>query len=67
MALCIEINVSSQGESIDEARKMLREACDEFLSFMKDEGLLDEIKSVPVDILREFLMDDVGCVRPSSS
>jgi predicted RNase H-like HicB family nuclease len=67
VALCIEINVSSQGESIDEARKMLREACDEFLSFMKDEGLLDEIKSVPVDILREFLMDDVECVRPSSS
>lgn len=67
VALCIEINVSSQGESIEEARKMLQEACDEYLSFMKDEGLVDEIKSVPVDILREFLMDDVECVRPSSS
>jgi predicted RNase H-like HicB family nuclease len=67
VALCIEINVSSQGESIEEARKMLQEACDEYLSYMKDEGLEDEIKSVPVDILREFLMDDVECVRPSSS
>ena len=67
VALCIEINVSSQGESIEDARKMLQEACDEYLSYMKDEGLEDEIKSVPVDILREFLMDDVECVRPSSS
>jgi predicted RNase H-like HicB family nuclease len=67
VALCIEINVSSQGESIEEARKMLQEACDEYLSYMKNEGLEDEIKSVPVDILREFLMDDVKCVRPSSS
>ncbi len=66
MALCIEINVSSQGESIEETRKMLQEACDEYLSYMKNEGLEDEIKSVPVDILREFLMDDVECVRQSS-
>ncbi|MHB8117106.1 MAG: type II toxin-antitoxin system HicB family antitoxin [Methanothrix sp.] len=51
VALCIEINVSSQGESIEDARKMLQEACDEYLSYMKDEGLEDEIKSVPVDIL----------------
>jgi predicted RNase H-like HicB family nuclease len=67
VALCIEINVSSQGGSIEEAKKMLQEACDGYLSFMKDEGLVDEIKSVPMDILREFLKDDVECVRPSSS
>lgn len=65
VALCIEINVSSQGDSIDEARKMLQEACDEYLSYMKEEGLLNEIKPVPLNILREFLMDDVECVRPS--
>ena len=67
VALCLEINVSSQGESIEEARKMLQEACDEYISYMKDVGREDEIKSVPVDILREFLLDDVECVRPSSS
>ena len=39
VALCLEINVSSQGESIEEARKMLQEACDEYLSYMKDVGL----------------------------
>jgi len=26
VALCLELNVSSEGESIDEARKMLQEA-----------------------------------------
>lgn len=34
---------------------------------MRDEGLVDEIKSVPMEILRDFLMDDVEYVRPSSS
>ena len=67
VALCLEINVSSQGESIEEARKMLQEACDQYISYMKAEGREDEIKSAPVDILREFLLDDVECVRPSSS
>lgn len=33
----------------------------------KDVGLEGEIKSVPVDILREFLLEDVECVRPSSA
>lgn len=67
MALCLEINVSSQGENIEEARKMLQDACAEYISFMKDEGLEDEIKPISLDILREFLMEDVDCVRPSSS
>ena len=67
MALCLEINVSSQGENIEEARKMLQDACAEYISFMKDEGLEDEMKPISLDILREFLMEDVDCVRPSSS
>jgi predicted RNase H-like HicB family nuclease len=66
VALCLEINISSQGESIEEARKMLQEACDEYISYMKEEGLLNEIKPVPLDTLREFLIDDVEYVRPSS-
>jgi len=67
VALCLEINVCSQGESIEEARKMLQEACDEYLTYMKDKGRDKDIKPVPLDILREFLIDDVDCVRPSSS
>ena len=66
VALCLEINVSSQGESIEEARKMLQEACNEYISYMKDEGLLNEIEPVSLESLREFLIDDVEYVRPSS-
>ena len=65
VALCLEINVSSQGESIEEARRMLQDACDEYLTYMKNEGLENEIEPFPLDILREFLMDDVECVKPS--
>lgn len=65
VALCLEINVCSQGDSIEEARRMLLEACDEYLAFIKDEGMESEIKPVPMDVLRDFLMDDVECVRPS--
>ncbi len=53
VALCLEINISSQGDSIEEARRMLLEACDEYISYMKDEGLLNDIKPVSLDILFE--------------
>ena len=65
MALCLELNVSSQGESIDEARRMLQEACEEYLSYMKEEKLEAEIQTVPLEVLREFLIEDVEYVRPS--
>ena len=32
---------------------------------MKDEGLVDEIQPVPLEVLREFLNDDVEYVHPS--
>ena len=35
VALCLELNVSSQGESIEEARRVLQEACEEYLSYIK--------------------------------
>ena len=63
VALCLELNVSSQGESIEEAKKMLQEACEEYVSYMEEKNL--EIRSVPLEILREFLLEDVEYVRPS--
>ncbi len=65
VALCLELNVSSQGESIEEARRMLQEACDEYISYMKEENLMGEIRSVPLENLREFLLEDAEYVRPS--
>jgi len=65
VALCLELNVSSQGESIEEAKKMLEEACGEYVSYMEEKRLTGEIQSVPLEVLREFLMEDVEYVRPS--
>jgi predicted RNase H-like HicB family nuclease len=65
VALCLELNVSSQGESIEGARRMLQEACEEYLSFMQENKLEAEIRTTPLDVLREFLIEDVEQVRPS--
>jgi len=65
VALCLELNVSSQGESIEEARRMLQEACEEYLSYVNEEKLEDEIQPARVEVLREFLTGDVEHVRPA--
>ncbi len=54
VSLCLELNVASQGESIEEARKMLQEACKEYLSYIKEKHLEKEIKPAPLETLREF-------------
>lgn len=63
VALCLELNVCSQGESIEEAKEMLEDACTEYLTFMKEQGLEQEIKPVPFKVLHEFLVEDVEMVR----
>ncbi|MBC8232607.1 type II toxin-antitoxin system HicB family antitoxin [bacterium] len=65
VALCLELNVASQGKSIAEAKQMFEEACNEYLSYMRDEGLEAEIQPVSSDLLREFLLEDVEVVRPT--
>ena len=65
MALCLELNISSQGENIEESKRMLQEACEEYLSYMDEKIVGDEIRPVPVEILREFRIEDVEYVRPS--
>jgi predicted RNase H-like HicB family nuclease len=67
VALCLELNVSSQGESIEEARRMLQEACGEYLSYMKEEKIVEEIQPVPLEVLREFLLEGAEYVRPSNN
>ena len=65
VALCLELNIASQGESIEESKNMLQEACEEYLSYMKEKGLEHEIQPVHLDLLREFLIGDVDYVKPS--
>jgi predicted RNase H-like HicB family nuclease len=43
VALCPELNVSSFGESIDEARRSLKEAVEAFIEECEIMGTLDEI------------------------
>ncbi len=66
VALCLELNVASQGETLEEAKKMLEDACHEYLLSMKDDKLESEIKPVPIDVLREFMLEDVEIMRPNS-
>ena len=61
MALCLELNVASQGETLAEAKSMLQEACEEYLSYAKDEKI--KIQPAPVKILREFLLEDVDRIK----
>lgn len=65
IALCLEVNVSSEGESIEEAKRMLQEACNEYLSYMEEKHLIDEIKPTPPEVLREFLLEDAEYVQPT--
>jgi len=65
VALCLELNVASQGESIQEARKMLQDAVNEYLSYIKENHLKKEVKAVPFETLREFLLDEAELIRPS--
>jgi Uncharacterised protein family (UPF0150). len=65
VALCLELNISSQGENIEESKRMLQEACEEYLSYMEEKSMGDEIRPVPMEILQEFLIENVEYVRPS--
>jgi len=65
VALCLELNVASQGESIEEAKRMLQDTCAEYLCYLKEEHLEKETRPVPLEILREFLSEDVKYFHPS--
>jgi len=57
VALCLELNVASQGESLEEAKENIADAIHEYLSYMQENNLLGEIQPVPFEILREFLLE----------
>ncbi len=48
-ALCPELGVASQGETIEEAEKNLKEACELYIESAKEVGTLDQILEM-VDI-----------------
>ena len=61
VALCLELNVSSQGESLEEAKENIADAIHEYLSYMQEDNLLDEIQPVPFGVLGDFIL--VGSIH----
>jgi len=67
VALCPELNVASQGDSIEEAKEMLEDACREYLSYLEEEGSEEEINPISWEELRNSLLEDVELIKPSFS
>jgi len=55
VALCLELNVLSQGESLEEAKENIADAIREYLSYMQENNLLGEIQPVPFGVLSGFI------------
>lgn len=57
VALCLELDVASSGSTIREAIENLTDAVKEFLEYVREEGLEQEMVPRPVSIeaLRDFL------------
>ena len=57
VALCLELNVASQGDSPEEARENISDAITEFLPYLEEVGATDEVQPVAFGLLREFLLE----------
>ena len=60
VALCLELNIASQGDSVDEARRNINDAIVEYLDYMRESGAENEIEPVPFEVLKEFLLEGLG-------
>jgi predicted RNase H-like HicB family nuclease len=57
-ALACEVDVASCGDSLDEARGMLKEAVELYVSYLLEHGRRDDIaRPVPAEALQEFVED----------
>lgn len=57
VALCPELNVAAQGESLVEAREEIAKAIKTYFAFSKKTGV--ESARLDIDTLREFLLEDI--------
>ena len=55
VALCLELNVSAQGESLMEAKEEIIKAIDEYSAFNKETGITSAM--LDIDTLKEFLLE----------
>lgn len=57
VALCPELNVAAQGESLVEARKEIAQAIRAYIEYSKKTGITSA--DLDTDTLREFLLEDI--------
>lgn len=61
VALCPEINVASQGSTVDDAREGLKDAVETYVLYMLEEGRQEEIaRPVSQGFIQDFLADPPG-------
>ena len=65
VGLCIELNVASQGDTLEQARLNLLDACNEYLAYLLENGLEKTARPADVKILKEFMLKDIDEVRLS--
>ncbi len=58
VALCIELNLSSQGESLEEVKRNIIEAIQEYLT-SEEQGQAHQAQPIPLDLLREFMTEGI--------
>ncbi len=55
-SLCLELDVASCGDTVDEAIEGIKNAVDTYLEFMREEGRENEVyRPVPMNELKDFL------------
>lgn len=55
IALCLELNVSAQGESLIEAKEEIIQAIEEYVVFNKETGVTSAL--LDIETLKEFLLE----------
>lgn len=58
VALCLELNLLSQGTSLEEAKRNIVNAISEYLT-SEESGLARQAQPVSLDLLREFLTEGI--------
>ena len=58
VALCIELNLLSQGDSLDQVKRNIIEAIREYLT-LEEQGLARQPQPISLDLLREFMTEGI--------
>jgi predicted RNase H-like HicB family nuclease len=58
VALCIELNLLSQGASLEEVKRNIVQAIQEYLT-SEEHGRAHQAQPIPLDLLREFMTEGI--------